>query len=200
MGGAVTAHGNITAAAEFNIAFDPEAAHIVFAAFPRIELADWEAVMAPRLRARDASSAGCRPTSPRARFYDAISRQHARLGRRPPRRRLAFGRRPGDGAAPCSRTGALEVAERPMAVELEGRHARGRHDRGLAPRGGPAGQRRASCCATTRPRFEALLDRRWRRLGRAGSRVQLPRLMRLAPGSAGRLECRSFPSQTRWQP
>ena len=102
MGGAVTAHGNITAAAEFNIAFDPEAAHIVFDAFPRIDLVDWEAVMAhgfphAALRALAAGAVDARPLLRRDLAQDA------RLGRRPPRRPLAFGRCAGDGATPCSR-------------------------------------------------------------------------------------------------
>jgi purine nucleosidase len=44
MGGAVTGHGNTgKVPAEFNIGFDPEAAHIVFEAFPAFDLVDWEA-------------------------------------------------------------------------------------------------------------------------------------------------------------
>ncbi len=46
MGGAVTGRGNTDRlAAEFNIGFDPEAAHVVFDAFPQIELVDWEATL-----------------------------------------------------------------------------------------------------------------------------------------------------------
>ncbi len=46
MGGAVTGRGNTAClAAEFNIGFDPEAAHVVFEAFPQIELVDWEATL-----------------------------------------------------------------------------------------------------------------------------------------------------------
>lgn len=43
MGGAVTGHGNTgRVPAEFNIGFDPEAAHVVFEAFPDFDLVDWE--------------------------------------------------------------------------------------------------------------------------------------------------------------
>lgn len=43
MGGAVTGRGNTgRISAEFNIGFDPEAAHVVFEAFPAFDLVDWE--------------------------------------------------------------------------------------------------------------------------------------------------------------
>ena len=46
MGGAVTGHGNTgRVPAEFNIGFDPEAAHVVFEAFPTFDLVDWEATL-----------------------------------------------------------------------------------------------------------------------------------------------------------
>jgi purine nucleosidase len=46
MGGAVTGQGNTgKIPAEFNIGFDPEAAHVVFEAFPRFDLVDWEATL-----------------------------------------------------------------------------------------------------------------------------------------------------------
>jgi len=128
MGGAVSAHGNITAAAEFNLAFDPEAAHIVFSAFPRIDVADWEAVLAHGVPHADAErwlTAGSEQAgSPRARFYAEIS-AHTRAWSRAGRGErwhaadalaMAFALQP---------EGALEVLERPLAVELAGRHTRG---------------------------------------------------------------------------
>lgn len=46
MGGAVTGLGNTgKVPAEFNVGFDPEAAHVVFEAFPEFDLVDWEATL-----------------------------------------------------------------------------------------------------------------------------------------------------------
>ena len=123
MGGAVSAHGNITAAAEFNIAFDPEAAHIVFQGFPRLDLADWEAVIAHGFLHAEAEQ-WLQADSPRARFYERISLQT---------RNWSVDRR-GDHwhsadalamAYALQPEGALELLERPVAVEIAGTLTRG---------------------------------------------------------------------------
>ena len=123
MGGAVSAHGNISAAAEFNIAFDPEAAHIVFSAFPKIDVADWEAVIAHGFL-HDRAEQWLKVGSARADFYERISLQT---------RNWSADRR-GDHwhsadalamAWALQPEGAQEVLQRPVAVELAGTLTRG---------------------------------------------------------------------------
>jgi purine nucleosidase len=74
MGGAVTGKGNTSIAAEFNIAFDPEAAAIVFESFPDIILVDWEAVLRHGFR-HSTFEGWLAGGSPRADFYERISRK-----------------------------------------------------------------------------------------------------------------------------
>ena len=74
MGGAVTGKGNTSVAAEFNIAFDPEAAVVVFEAFKHIELVDWEAVLRHGFLHRDIEAWLSAP-NPIAGFYAEISQK-----------------------------------------------------------------------------------------------------------------------------
>ncbi len=74
MGGAVTGKGNTSIAAEFNFAFDPEAAVIVFEAFSDIALVDWEAVLRHGFK-HTAIEQWLAHKNPLAEFYAQISQK-----------------------------------------------------------------------------------------------------------------------------
>ena len=123
MGGAVTGQGNTSIPAEFNIAFDPEAADVVFRAFPHFELVDWEAVTRHGLQQAEVA-AWLAAGDERGRFYELISRANRarqadhRGGRWLSADALAM-------AAALAPGGVLRAEDRPVVVELEGRHSRG---------------------------------------------------------------------------
>jgi purine nucleosidase len=125
MGGAVTGRGNIDRLpVEFNLGFDPEAAHVVFEAWPGLELVDWEATLAHALpfeRFAGWLAAGDR----RARWYAAISRKTRDFMASTPHRGAWVA---ADALAMlvALEPGAVdERVERPVAIELEGRLTRG---------------------------------------------------------------------------
>lgn len=74
MGGAVTGRGNTSVPAEFNIGFDPEAAHIVFSCWPQFEMVDWEATLRHGI-AMSRFEGWLAAADPRAQLYEAISRK-----------------------------------------------------------------------------------------------------------------------------
>lgn len=75
MGGAVTGQGNThLVPAEFNIGFDPEAAHVVFSTWPHFTLVDWEVTLRHGI-AFETVERWLATDSPQARFFAAISRR-----------------------------------------------------------------------------------------------------------------------------
>ena len=124
MGGAVTGHGNTgKVPAEFNIGFDPEAAHVVFEAFPQFELVDWEATL--RHAFDDAEFEGwLKAGDQRAKFYDSIAGTARAYN-------LTHGRQGVIAADALAMAVAIDPSivtrreKRAVSVELDGRLTRG---------------------------------------------------------------------------
>lgn len=139
MGGAVTGRGNIERLpVEFNLGFDPEAAHIVFEAWPGLELVDWEATLAHALpfeRFAGWLAAG----DHRARWYGAISRKTRDFMASTPHRGAWVAADALAMLVALEPDAVEEAVERPVAIELDGRLTRGATIVDWDRRGGDAG-------------------------------------------------------------
>ena len=154
MGGAVTGRGNTSASAEFNVGFDPEAAHIVFSAWPRIELIDWELVTRHGI-AFDIVERWLAADNPRAQFFAAISRKTRAwtLTRGRPKLFVADALAMAVALQPDLVTHA---EDHHIAIELDGRLTRGATVVDWENRSGHAANTRI-VLAVDQARFEALV-------------------------------------------
>lgn len=124
MGGAVTGRGNFERVpTEFNIGFDPEAAHVVFSSWPNFVLVDWEATVRHGIgfeRLDELLSA----QSARARFYASITQKTREWTRAEGRPRMLIA--DALAMAVAVEPGIVKRAEsRHVAVEMDGRLTRG---------------------------------------------------------------------------
>lgn len=124
MGGAVTGQGNTgRVPAEFNVGFDPEAAHVVFEAFGEFDLVDWELTLRHAFD-EEAFDAWLAAGDERARFFGEIF-QVARHTNRERGRRGIIAADALAMAVAVDPAVVVRSERRHVAVELDGRLTRG---------------------------------------------------------------------------
>src|SRR3569623_402653 len=124
MGGAVTGQGNTSRVpAEFNIGFDPEAAHVVFEAFGDFDLVDWELPLRHAFD-EDAFDGWLAAGDKRAAFYRSIC-QVARKTNRERGRRGIIAADALAMAVASDPSVVVRSERRAVVVELDGRLTRG---------------------------------------------------------------------------
>lgn len=124
MGGAVNGRGNThLVPAEFNIGFDPEAAHVVFSSWPMFELIDWEATLRHGLDYAEFEQ-WLAVDSRQARFYAAISRRTRSWAREHGRERFLSADALAMAVALAPEI-VTESEERHVGIELSGSLTRG---------------------------------------------------------------------------
>ena len=129
MGGAVTAHGNTSnVSAEFNIFYDPEAAHVVFEAWEAhgglIELVDWEATIRHGIPG-DVIERWHALDTPKSRFYQKMSAKTLEFIRNIMGRSMMFGADPLAMAVALEPDIVTKAEVRHVSVELTGMYTRG---------------------------------------------------------------------------
>ncbi len=156
MGGAVTGQGNTSVSAEFNIGFDPEAAHAVLARWGRYTLVDWELCVRHAI-AFERFEQWLAGGDARAAFYAAISRKVRAFSRAQLRAGLVLA----DAVAMAVALQPQIVTAshvRALSVELDGSHTRGATVVDWAQRSGAPAQAEI-VQAIDQHAFESMLQR-----------------------------------------
>lgn len=124
MGGAIRSLGNTSIlSAEFNIFADPEAAHVVFEAWPEFNLVDWETTMAHGWEA-DLLQKWTAMNTPKSRFFTSITAKVRDYLRKAGRKTL-YAADPLAMAVAIEPSIVMKSETHHVRVELNGRHTRG---------------------------------------------------------------------------